>query len=132
MDPSLVPYQYTPLASGNYFRLIDLLPESHHAISTDAIRCRIFEACTDEQIPYTALSYVWGPKVDPKTIFCSASAYLHVRKNLYDALLRIRHPTETKTLWIDAICINQSDITERNHQVAQMRQIYQRASQLLI
>ena len=34
--------------------------------------------------------------------------------------------------WIDAVCINQNDIVERNHQVAQMSMIYARAWRVLV
>ncbi|KAF2830838.1 HET-domain-containing protein, partial [Ophiobolus disseminans] len=38
---------------------------------------------------------------------------------------------KTSRLWIDAICINQSDLLERNHQVAQMRDVYTKAESVI-
>jgi len=35
-------------------------------------------------------------------------------------------------MWIDAICISQGDVEERESQVRQMRQVYQRASLVVI
>jgi len=35
-------------------------------------------------------------------------------------------------MWIDAICINQNDISERNNQVRQMGAIYSQASQVVV
>ena len=35
-------------------------------------------------------------------------------------------------LWVDAICINQEDQTEKGHQVSQMRDIYKGADEVLI
>lgn len=35
-------------------------------------------------------------------------------------------------LWIDALCINQSDHREKNHQVGQMKSVYQNADRVLI
>lgn len=54
------------------------------------------------------------------------------RENLWWALYHLRHTTDVRILWIDAICINQYDITERNHQVAHMSRIYTNAQQVVI
>ena len=48
------------------------------------------------------------------------------------ALFYLRSKTETLTLWIDAICINQLDTSERNHQVAQMGTIYSNAVEVIV
>jgi hypothetical protein len=119
-------YVYAPLTSATSVRYVKLRP------GVGRIRCEIFEARTDAAVAYTALSYAWGSDANPRTIRCSGTHYLTVGSNLYQALWHIRHPSETRTLWIDAICINQSDIAERNHQVAQMTKIYTQAERLII
>lgn len=43
-----------------------------------------------------------------------------IASNLFDLLIRIRHPTRFRGLWVDAICINQEDHEERSQQVAIM------------
>lgn len=48
--------------------------------------------------------------------------------NLDQALRSLRLRDQDRTIWIDAICINQADITERGHQVAQMGKIYESAT----
>jgi hypothetical protein len=64
-----------------------------------------------------ALSYEWGfPSPNDPTILIDSENII-TWKNLYDALLHIRLPDQDRRLWIDAICINQSDVLERNHQV---------------
>lgn len=52
---------------------------------------------------------------------------LRIHHNLYLALLHLRSPNEPLSIWIDAICISQEDIQERNSQVALMPFIYTRA-----
>lgn len=52
---------------------------------------------------------------------------VEVRNNLWQALKHIRLAGSVRTLWIDALCINQQDISERNHQVSQMGRIYESA-----
>ncbi|KAF4625441.1 hypothetical protein G7Y89_g12730 [Cudoniella acicularis] len=55
-----------------------------------------------------------------------------IGSELYDALRRLRLPDRERQIWIDAICINQNDISERGSQVAIMGQIYTNATRVLI
>ncbi|KAK0648435.1 heterokaryon incompatibility protein-domain-containing protein [Cercophora newfieldiana] len=41
------------------------------------------------------------------------------------------HFTRPANIWIDAVCINQTDLTERSHQVALMYEIYTRATTII-
>ncbi|KAH9213732.1 heterokaryon incompatibility protein-domain-containing protein [Leptodontidium sp. 2 PMI_412] len=45
-------------------------------------------------------------------------------ENLYAALRWLRKYTQTRRIWIDAICMNQDDTNERNEQIHHMRRIY--------
>jgi hypothetical protein len=56
---------------------------------------------------------------------------VEVTDNLYDALLRFRHPWSSRCLWIDALCINQEDLVERESQVEIMLSIFQRAEKVI-
>lgn len=81
-----------------------------------------------------AVSYMWGP---PKPVsFISVNGQLHgIRKNLYDFMLNLwvsRESDRNITLWIDQVCIDQENIEERNHQVAQMARIYSHAERVFI
>jgi hypothetical protein len=51
-------------------------------------------------------------------------------KNLWNYLAQARSDGYVDPLWIDAICINQSDLDERSKQVAIMGQIYSKASEV--
>jgi Heterokaryon incompatibility protein (HET) len=113
-------YVYQPLNSNKEvreFRLLKLLPAMDF---NDDIRCELLYS---PNIEYEALSYVWG---DPDV---TVPILLHgiphpVTTNLELALRYIRYAEEPRVLWVDALCINQKDISEKNHQVAQMREIY--------
>lgn len=52
--------------------------------------------------------------------------------NCFFALVHLRHATKQRTLWIDAICIDQSkdeqDTNERNQQIQRMGGLYHKAS----
>ncbi|KAK4444014.1 heterokaryon incompatibility protein-domain-containing protein [Podospora aff. communis PSN243] len=75
---------------------------------------------------FDAISYVWG---DPRaTSHISIDGRnLPIASNLHNALVAIRHESEWRILWVDALCINQQDIQERGHQVQLMRNIFSSA-----
>ena len=52
--------------------------------------------------------------------------------NLFAALRHLRFQDQERCLWVDALCIDQSAIPERNSQVSHMRTIYQRARKVVI
>ena len=55
-----------------------------------------------------------------------------VARNLFEAMHSLRQEWTPITIWIDAICINQDDMEERSHQVGMMRDIYQKASRIIV
>jgi hypothetical protein len=118
---------YSPLdLELKQIRILTLLPGS----SEDPIKGFLGTMSLDDNPEYEALSYVWG---DPKIthLICVDGADYAVTTNLETALRYIRLKDCPRKMWIDAICINQSDISERNHQVKKMRLIYRTVSTVL-
>jgi hypothetical protein len=56
----------------------------------------------------------------------------HVTVNLHTALLRLRNHAMQRVLWIDAICINQDDQEEKEHQIKAMADIYGNANRVVV
>jgi hypothetical protein len=81
--------------------------------------------------PRECLSYVWGPPLNPQSISMNRKT-IHIRQNLRAALEAIRDEVKLRTLWIDALCINQKDVHERNKQVASMGKIFHYATKVLV
>ena len=81
---------------------------------------------------FEAISYEWGvPSEEDPEIIINKHA-VRIRKNLYLALQQFRHGSEERILWVDAICINQSDIVEKGIAVQLMGTIYQAAAAVLV
>jgi hypothetical protein len=80
---------------------------------------------------YTALSYTWGNPGRHKTIILDGIE-VQVRENLWQALCHLRSPNTELHLWIDAICIDQEDVLERNQQVSRMGTIYGMAKEVVV
>lgn len=108
-------------------RVLDLLPGD----TSDKIECKVRIINLDGNEQYEALSYVWGERSAQKEIVVSGQN-TSVTGNLYAALERLRQPLRIRTIWIDQLCINQSDNLERSNQVAMMRNIYRRCSTCVI
>lgn len=135
------PFPYTPLDSAQrQIRLITLLPGP----SNSPIQCTIALATIDvrdegtldpEPKPskptWEALSYTWGSLLDKVPILLNGRSF-KVTKTLYSALIRLRYLDTARILWVDAICIDQSNLEERSVQVQQMPYIYQCADKVVI
>ncbi|KAI3339494.1 heterokaryon incompatibility protein-domain-containing protein [Ustulina deusta] len=80
---------------------------------------------------YEALSYVWGDLSDPQYIFLEGDKPISVTRSLYSALRSLRLPQSGRKLWIDALCINQSDHEEKKIQLALMKRVYQQAEKVI-
>lgn len=55
-----------------------------------------------------------------------------ITDSVKDILLELRSSETERVLWIDAMCINQKDIDERNRQVWLMGQVYSKAKAVII
>lgn len=64
-------------------------------------------------------------------IICNGKR-VQVHENLYDFLLQLRQSGVSMRFWIDALCINQNDIFERNMQVKLMPWIYKSAQHVIV
>ncbi|KAE8445950.1 hypothetical protein EG329_012729 [Mollisiaceae sp. DMI_Dod_QoI] len=120
---------YTELdTSQNLIRLLHLGPASS---DDETIRCRFTVVSLNEKPEYEALSYAWGNAKDTRLIEVHESP-VSITSTLHSALKHLRLKDEERTLWVDAVCINQIDLKERLHQVSKMRSIYSQACQVVV
>lgn len=123
------PYQYMPIASdGTEIRLLRL---KQSRTRNEPIRIELLHAKLDDELDFYALSYTWGSATFPHIILADDKV-LSCTSNLHSALQHLRRRSEDLVMWIDAICIDQSNLEERSQQVGIMRSIYQRASQVIV
>ncbi|OCK95422.1 HET-domain-containing protein [Cenococcum geophilum 1.58] len=121
-------YQYLPLKDQGEVRLLHLKPGRQQ----DNIRVSIIHAQLDDQPIYQALSYTWGDATVTTPIACSeVGNTLPITRNCEAALRRLRLEGEERVLWVDAICIDQRNVQERNSQVRLMPAIYRQAKRVL-
>lgn len=150
MSPDTKTLSYPPLPSGvDAIRILTLAPGEFD----DRLVCHLRAAAFSTKPRYVALSYTWGdpypdssylnlpnpdagsgdksvPEPLPFEITVNHQPF-RVHRNLYLCLRHLRSTTHPLPLWVDAVCINQQDMEERNGQVAMMSFIYSRAQKVV-
>jgi hypothetical protein len=122
-------YSYQPLSPGKNIRVLILHPSQY---LQDPIRCSLREiTLARARWSYDALSYVWGSPERDCHVYCNGCV-LFVTPNCLSALRHLRRARQERILWMDAICIDQSSILERNHQVQIMGDVYKFARKVLL
>lgn len=102
----------------------------HRGKSETPLKCTLFRS-TLIGANYEALSYTWGTDERSNLVLVNG-IYAGVTKNLKAALLALRQSQKDRVVWIDALCINQEDNSERAAQVQQMSHIYRCAHRVII
>ena len=127
-------YQHVALPHTDHIRILVVQPSDHIGAPVD---------CDIEVVPldrtksqYVALSYTWGMEADGdasfnRSIMISGKPKA-MTQNLFECLRRVRHRAEPLRIWIDAICINQTDDDEKASQVANMAEVYANAQSTVV
>ena len=130
---------YTPLASPvGRLRLLKIT-----SVSNSILSYSLDEFAFDSGPEYYALSYTWGPPVIGIDAVAQADYdrqqdsrcdghSLFIGRNVYVALSQLANTYPGAYLWVDAVCINQDDGSERGAQVAQMGDIYANAERVIV
>lgn len=114
-------FTYPPLDVTGQIRFLKVSPQ----LDLGRISCTLRSASLEE--PYNCLSYCWGSPDEEEHEILINGATFKVRPNLLSFLERARGLCPDEETWIDAISIDQQDVTEKNHQVQQMARIYRGA-----
>jgi hypothetical protein len=116
---------YRPLNQDDHeVRLVTILPDEN---TGNPLRCDLKTVRFEQGHSFQALSYAWGD-AKPTVQLAIGDDAVSISETLEEALKAVRHPKDPICLWVDAICINQQNVEERNHQVRLMRQIFTCAS----
>lgn len=128
MSSTAQPFTYDPLLpEKEEIRLITI------ELPSDGIqvKCQIRIFCLDSAPRYFALSYTWGDRPASDSILL-VQRPLAVRPNLLAALKRLSQKPKYKWVWIDALCIDQSNNNEKSCQIPLMGRIYSNAESTLV
>jgi hypothetical protein len=121
---------YRPLdAEKKEIRLLHLTP----GLPQSEVSCKLTTvSLTGPTLPdYEAISYAWGVASEFGEIVCNGKI-IKVPASAERALRGLRREDKCRVLWIDAVCINQSNRTEREQQVAMMDVVYKSARRAVV
>ncbi|KAH7321896.1 heterokaryon incompatibility protein-domain-containing protein [Rhexocercosporidium sp. MPI-PUGE-AT-0058] len=131
-------YIYASLSRPESIRILVLHPSEDHAapLLCDLVYDDRHEVLLDveQKRGYEAVSYTWGDPIFSHEIFCRGGgeemARMAITPNV-DLLLRhLRKSSKSRRLWVDAICLNQTDHIEKRIQVGLMGGIYRQAKKV--
>ena len=114
-------YPGDPLPDSGYIRLVELWEPVPNSFTLEFRSVRL-----DAAPEYYALSYAWGTKFREVP-----SLGLRITDNLFSALSNLAEE-KPRLWWIDALCIDQQNVKEKNEQVKLMHEIYGKAEQVCI
>lgn len=77
------------------------------------------------------MSYVWGSP-DVKEVCEINGEMLELQTNVAQMVRRLRSVACTTRCWVDTVCINQTDWSEKQVQVALMPSVYHNASEVIL
>jgi hypothetical protein len=97
----------------------------------DPIECYLEHCSVGRAKRFLALSYMWGNAQNPMSIQLDGAPF-QVTHNLGAFLTTYRKEHESFVLWIDALCINQADMAERQEQIQLMKRVYEGADSIVI
>ncbi|CZR65163.1 uncharacterized protein PAC_15063 [Phialocephala subalpina] len=119
-------YRYQPLGV-NEIRLLTYSVESPQPV------WHFKHQNLDDEPEFYAVSYTWGQNASiPRAFVDVEDGIIEVGDNLNNLLHSLDSFDRSISIWIDAICINQSNDSEKMHQVPLMGRIYSDASKVLI
>jgi hypothetical protein len=125
-------YVYSPLQGRRYIRLLECTTDTN----TLGPRYSLvqYELPTETTLThFEAISYTWG---DPERVsalhFHDEPGMIGLTANLTEALPYLIAQSHTKRLWIDQLCINQSDNAEKAVQIGLMSEIYAKAPRVIV
>lgn len=138
-------HQYLSLPSDGqpWIRLLSLSPSSSRKAP---LQCTLIHLVKGE-LPYEALSYAWGSQADPLPLEITSTATftngsfettrssrsgVHITRNLHGALLHLRKKKKARILWVDAVCISQIDLDEKQRQLGMMGSIYSEGMRTIV
>jgi hypothetical protein len=102
------------------------------ASTSNYIQCEVvvFSLADNELPPWNTLSYRWGDD-EPEFVVHVNDHAIPIRKNLHKIMTQMITEERHNWIFIDALCINQDDESEKPGQVQLMGEIYRRAEEVV-
>jgi hypothetical protein len=143
-------YKWTQLKSPTHIRLVKITaspktvgelgsnghPRAFEVIEASCLdrelTCEIIEEDISTSLKYDAISYTWLGFPQNIPLRVKGEQRLWINAPLYACLQRLMANSDNRLCWIDQICVDQTNMEEKNAQVLLMHKIYGKASKTYI
>jgi hypothetical protein len=124
-------YSHRRLKDLRTIRLLKL--KSWNPLSKDdpSLKYELIDTSLDNVPTFFAVSYAWDAQISTCGIECEGCVLL-VTANCHAALSHLYRNRPLGLLWVDSVCIDQTNVEEQGQQVALMSEIYHKAEEVLI
>ncbi|KAI1137528.1 heterokaryon incompatibility protein-domain-containing protein [Hypoxylon sp. FL0543] len=126
-------YQHNPLPTPEHIRFVTIRAgrfDDDILLSYD-----ILAFASDGRPSYDALSYTWDTHSGSRLVYVIEKGKtwaMHIPRNLAEILVYLRYADKARVMWIDALCIDQTNDVEKGPQVARMGKVYRSAHRISI
>lgn len=120
------PFEDGPRYSG-FIRLLRI----HPGLQGKPIRCSLQFYYRYNMPAYTAISYCWGYNSRTHEIIVNGVP-IKITKSAFEVLSNMRSNWKSQVIWLDAICINQTDTSDKEQQIPLMPDIYSDAKEVVV
>jgi hypothetical protein len=120
-----------PLASRT-IRVLQVHAQPDNAKEDDIVECDLSVIDLDARPHFAALSYVWGPPATGSHQLLCDGVHLTVTESCHSALWHLRKKLGGFSIWVDAVCIDQENVREKEQQIPIMGDIYANAHAVYI
>src|SRR5271154_5613608 len=117
MDP-IRDYEYSSITN-RFIRLLQLNEPDACSGGEQILQGTLREIPVNSSEPFDAVSYACGPPVYHERILIDGKKVM-ITKNCHNALCHLRDEFGVRTVWVDAVCISQSDNNEKKDQIQLM------------
>ncbi|KAI0458578.1 hypothetical protein F5B21DRAFT_500471 [Xylaria acuta] len=107
-------------------RVLQLLPGK----DDEPIECSIRHISINHDETFWAISYPWGRAIKGRApiYITTPQGNISIGLSLYSVLRVLREKMVKVPIWVDAVCINQANPSEKVRQILLMRQIFQKSA----
>lgn len=123
------PFRHQPLPPGHFIRILHIDSTAGNDQLLATFKTIALSTSSEK---YTAVSYHWGDATPAGQLSCSDGQSIALSETLCELLDAFSRREPSFTLWIDALCINQSDPVEKAYQVRLMGKVYSLADTVII
>ena len=119
-------YKYKPLMHANEIRVLRLHPWDNRLTTEEGLvmpRCELVHTTLNKDTVYATISYAWGKLDEYSPVWINETDCLTVTHSLFGVLCTLSCD-KTLDYWVDQICIDQYNLSERSQQVTRIGEIF--------